>query len=165
MSVPPNGIPEVEVVPTAVEVAEVVEAAMVSEGPAMETGLEKVVVVEAVAEIGEMVRAVKLIGVVVKVRKDAVAVTATRGLGIMGTPEGLFTPDYMTRNIPMVIAELKLADDQRSVIEELFNVYDVSFREARSRHCEQAPRMRASRTSRIPKSRKAYSRFECRCAR
>ena len=55
---------------------------------------------------------------------------ATRGLGIMGTPEGLFTPDYMTRNIPMVIAELKLADDQRSVIEELFNVYDVSFREA-----------------------------------
>lgn len=76
MSVPPNGIPEVEVVPTAVEVAEVVEAAMVSEGPAMETGLEKVVVVEAVAEIGEMVRAVKLIGVVVKVRKDAVAVTA-----------------------------------------------------------------------------------------
>ena len=48
----------------------------------------------------------------------------------MGTPEGLFTPDYMTRNIPMVIAELKLADDQRSVIEELFNVYDVSFREA-----------------------------------
>ena len=48
----------------------------------------------------------------------------------MGTPEGLFTPDYMTRDVPMVIAELQLADDQRSIIEELFNVYDSSFREA-----------------------------------
>jgi hypothetical protein len=48
----------------------------------------------------------------------------------MGTPEGLFTPDYMTRNVPMFIAELQLADDQRSVVVELFNVYDSSFREA-----------------------------------
>ena len=48
----------------------------------------------------------------------------------MGTPEGLFTPDYMTRDVPMVIAELKLEDDQRSIVVELFNVYDTSFREA-----------------------------------
>tara|TARA_Y100000589_G_scaffold281644_1_gene278691 strand:+ start:73 stop:1635 length:1563 start_codon:yes stop_codon:yes gene_type:complete len=48
----------------------------------------------------------------------------------MGTPDGLFTPDYMTRDVPMVVAELELADDQRSIVVELFNVYDTSFREA-----------------------------------
>lgn len=51
-----------------------------------------------------------------------------RGLGLMGTPEGLFTPDYMTRDVPMIVEELKLDDAQQAVVSQLFEDYDTTFR-------------------------------------
>ena len=51
------------------------------------------------------------------------------GLGLMGTPEGLFTPDFMTRDVPMVMEVTSLEDGQRMIIAQLFDDYDSSFRE------------------------------------